>query len=84
MACEMREGIQGRKPMELLCAAVFDKCSRTCGGTMVWSRSDAVFVCIYQCICCRVYSWFSDAFGCTETGVENREERSGQKLVVVI
>ena len=42
MACEMREGIQGRKPMGLLCGAVFDKCSRTCGGTMVWRRSDAV------------------------------------------
>lgn len=84
MACEMREGMQGRKPMGLLCAAVFDKCSRICGGTMVWSRSDAVFVCIYQCICCCVYSWFSDSSGCTETGVENRKERSGQKLVVVI
>lgn len=39
MACEMREGMQGRKPMGLLCAAVFDKCSRTCGGTMVWTET---------------------------------------------
>ena len=49
MACEMREGIQGRKPMGLLCAAVFDKQqdlwwnngleSVRCCGRVVWTET---------------------------------------------